>query len=125
MIYDTHTHTHARTHKRTRTRTDTDSSRARSMDTSSVAASPRLVGNDVGRNLINGFAILPAPQLTHAAAPASEYVPAQHRHASVDRHEPPLPLGVIDQLPSAATRHAPILHLSSAPHCAAHTLLGQ
>jgi hypothetical protein len=50
----------ARTRTRTRTRrqTDrrthnTDSSRAGSMDTSSVAASTRLVGNHVGRNLIN------------------------------------------------------------------------
>ncbi len=31
--------------------------------------------------------LIPAPQLTHADAPAGENVPAQHRHASVDRHE--------------------------------------
>ena len=31
--------------------------------------------------------LLPAPQLKHADDPADENVPAQHRHASVDRHE--------------------------------------
>ncbi len=66
----------------------------------------------------------PAPQVTHAAAPAGEYVPAQHRHASVDRHET-VCVAVLDQLASAATRHAPMLHLSSAPHFPPHTLLGQ
>ena len=58
----------------------------------------------------------PAPQLTHTAAPAGEYVPAQRRHASVHRHAPPLPLAVLHQLPSAARRHAHMLHLSSTPH---------
>jgi hypothetical protein len=64
----------------------------------------------------------PAPQVTHADAPASENVPAQHRHASVHRHEH---VAVLHQLPSAATRHAPMLHLSSAPHFPPHTLRGQ
>jgi hypothetical protein len=64
----------------------------------------------------------PAPQLTHAAAPAAEYVPVQHRDASVNRHEV-IRVAVFDQLPSAARRHARILHLSSAPHFPPHTLL--
>jgi hypothetical protein len=67
----------------------------------------------------------PAPQLDkHADAPAGENVPVQHRHASVDRNEP-VRLAVLHQLPSAARRHARMLHLSSAPHFAAHTLVGQ
>jgi hypothetical protein len=70
----------------------------------------------------------PAPQVTQVVtlvAPVTpEYVPAQHRHASVDRHEA-VRVALLHQLPSAATRHAPMLHLSSAPHFAPHTLLGQ
>jgi hypothetical protein len=54
--------------------------------------------------------LLPSPQGTHTAAPAGEYVTAQHRHASVDTHEP-LPLTLLHQLPSAATRHAFMLHV--------------
>ena len=70
----------------------------------------------------------PASQVTQVVAlvapVAPEYVPAQHRHASVDRHEA-VRVALLHQLPSAATRHAPMLHLSSAPHFAPHTLLGQ
>ena len=46
------------------------------------------------------------------------------RSASVDRHEA-VRVALLHQLPSAATRHAPMLHLSSAPHFAPHTLRGQ
>ncbi len=46
---------------------------------------------------------VPGGQLDKHAAPANEYVSAQHRHASVNRHEPPLPLAVLDQLGSAVT----------------------
>ena len=67
----------------------------------------------------------PAPQVTQVVAPvAPEYVPAQHRHASVDRHEA-VRVTALHRLPSAATRHAPMLHLSSALHVAPHTLLEQ
>ncbi len=70
----------------------------------------------------------PAPQLTQVVAlvapVAPEYVPAQHRHASVHRHEA-LRVAVLHELPSAATRHAPILRLPSAPHFPPHSLLGQ
>ena len=55
--------------------------------------------------------LLPAPQLTHADAPAGETLPAQHRHASVDRHEA-VRVAVLHQLPSAAKTpcsHAPSL----------------
>ena len=46
--------------------------------------------------------LLPVRQGTHANASVPiEYVPAQHRHASEDRHEP-LGLAVLHQLPSAA-----------------------
>ncbi len=58
--------------------------------------------------------LLPAPQLTHADDPADEYVPAQHRHASIDRHET-LRLAVLHWLPSAASRHARMIYFSSAP----------
>jgi hypothetical protein len=51
----------------------------------------------------------PALHVTHAAAPAGEYVPAQHRHASVHRHEV-VRVAVLHQLPSAATRHAGHIH---------------
>ncbi len=61
--------------------------------------------------------LLPASQGTHADAPAGEYVPAQHRHASVDRHEP-LRLTLLHQLLSAARRHAPMLHV---PHVLRNT----
>ena len=67
----------------------------------------------------------PAPQGTHADAPVTpEYVPAQHRDASVDRHAR-LRVAVLHELGSGARRHAAMLHLSSAPHCAPHTLLAQ
>jgi hypothetical protein len=63
----------------------------------------------------------PAPQVTHADdAVTFEYVPAQHRHASVDRHEP-VRVAVLHQLPSAASRHARMLHLSSAPPFVVHS----
>jgi hypothetical protein len=80
----------------------------------------------LGKRASYDMHLSPAPQLTQVVAlvapVALEYVPAQRRHASVHRHEP-LRVAVLHQLPSAATRHAPMLHLSSAPHCAAHTLL--
>ena len=66
----------------------------------------------------------PAMQGTHADAPAGEYLPAQEREGSVDRHEA-VRVAVLHQLPSAATRHAPMLHLSSSPHFPPLTLLGQ
>jgi hypothetical protein len=65
--------------------------------------------------------LLPAPQGTHAAAPAGEYVPAQHRHGSVDTHEP-LRLTLLHQLPSAARSHAPMLHV---PHVLRNTERGE
>ena len=42
----------------------------------------------LGKRASYDMHLSPAPQLTHAVAPAGEYVPAQHRHASVHRHEP-------------------------------------
>jgi hypothetical protein len=70
----------------------------------------------------------PAPQGTHTddsfAPVIIEYVPAQHRHASVDRHEPAR-VAVLHHLPSAARRHARMLHLSSAPPFDAHSLVAQ
>jgi hypothetical protein len=70
----------------------------------------------------------PAPQVTQTVAlvapVAPEYVPAQHRHASLDRHEA-VGVAVRHQLLSAATRHARMPHLSSAPHFPPHTLLAQ
>ena len=53
----------------------------------------------------------PALQSTHADVPAGMYVPAQHRHASVDTHDADR-VAVLHQLPSAARRDAPMLHLS-------------
>ena len=67
----------------------------------------------------------PSGQLEEQAdAPGGEYMPAQHRHASVDRHEP-VRVAVLHQLPSAAGRHARMLHLSISPPFAAQTLVGQ
>ncbi len=70
----------------------------------------------------------PLSQSTHAAAPAAEYLPAQHRHASVHTHQP-LRLAVLHQLPSAARRHAGILQLFRGAHfhslLVTHTLVGQ
>ena len=54
----------------------------------------------------------------------SEGLPAKHRHASVDRHEV-VRVVVLHKLPSAAKHHARMLHLSSAPPLAAHTLVAQ
>jgi hypothetical protein len=69
--------------------------------------------------------LLPASQLTHADTPVIiEYVPVQHRHASLDRHEA-VRATVLHQVSSAARRHAHILHLSSTPPFTAHTLVGQ
>jgi hypothetical protein len=62
--------------------------------------------------------------LEHADAPTNEYVPAQHRHASVDRHQT-VRAAVLHQLPSATRHHAHILHLSSTPPFDAHTLVDQ
>ncbi len=62
--------------------------------------------------------------MTHADAPPFEYVPVQPRHASVDRHEA-VRVAVLHQLPSAARRHARMLHLCSAPPFAAHTPVSQ
>ncbi len=42
-------------------------------------------------------------------------MPAQHRHASVDRHEP-LGLAVLHYLSSAVRQHPHLLHLSSDAH---------
>ncbi len=68
--------------------------------------------------------LVPASQSEHREAPPSEYLPAQEREGWVERHEE-VRVAVLHQLPSAATRHAPMLHLSSAPHFPPHTLPGQ
>ena len=68
--------------------------------------------------------LLPAPQVTQADAPAFENVPAQHRYASVDRHET-VRVAVLHQLRSAARRHARQLRLSSVPPFDAHSLVVQ
>ena len=47
----------------------------------------------------------------HADAAGGENVPAQHRHASVDRHEV-VRAALPHQLPSAASRDARMLHLT-------------
>ena len=58
----------------------------------------------------------------HADAPGGETLPAQHRHASVDRHEV-VRVAVLHKLPFTETS-SNMLHLSSAPHFDAHTLVG-
>jgi hypothetical protein len=66
-------------------------------------------GQDMPR-LRNCIQLSPAPQSTQAVPPVTlEYLPAQHRHPSVDRHEA-VRVAVLHQLPSAATRHARMTH---------------
>jgi hypothetical protein len=66
----------------------------------------------------------PAPHMTHADDPIApvviEYVPAQHRHASEDRHEP-VRVAVLHHLPLLQKHHARMLHLSSVTPFAAHS----
>jgi hypothetical protein len=60
----------------------------------------------------SGIQLSPAPQSTQTVPPVTfEYVPAQHRHASVDRHEV-VRVAVLHQLPSVARRHARMIHLT-------------
>ncbi len=86
---------------------------------------PRYTETILGKRASNDIHLSPTSQLTHAdAAGTLEYMPAQHRHASVDRHEA-VRAAVLHQLPSAARRHAHMLHLSSTPPFDEHTLVGQ
>jgi hypothetical protein len=90
-----------------------------------ATSSPIRTETRLGKRASYGMHLLPAPQVKQVVAPvALEYLPAQQRHASVDRHEA-VRAALLHQLPSAATRHAPRLYLSSAPHFALHTRLGQ
>ena len=55
----------------------------------------------------------------------TENLPAQHRHASADKHEP-LGLAVLHQLPSAARRDAMLAcYISPQTLTLVHTLVGQ
>ena len=74
----------------------------------------------LGKRVSYEIHLLPPSHVAHADAPAVEDVPAQHRHASVDRHEA-VRVAVLHQLPSAAKRHAHMLHLSSTPHFDTHS----
>ena len=79
----------------------------------------------LGKRSSNDIHLSPASQLEHAdAAGTFEYVPTQHRHVSVDRHQA-VRAAVLHQMPSAARHHAHMLHLSSTPPFDAHTLVGQ
>jgi hypothetical protein len=62
-----------------------------------------------------GIQLSPVGQLTQAVSPVApgtlENLPAQHRHASVDRHQA-VRVAVLHKLPSAARRDARMLHLT-------------